>query len=198
MSHATKARGNGENNDKDLFVYKYYIDRFVKAYTIDEKSNSNDEKFCLIKQQDELNNENGLDLNKKNSDICTLIRNSLVHGIDKKTYLVDNSNDVEKYKNLIVTDYFDNDGQQIIISPFSDIAHIFVNDNSVIELLKNGYNRQKILNTVNKNDEFRKFVNNVYKYKLASVYNEKDKQKISKERIREQYVLLICDVLEEC
>lgn len=187
-----------ENNDKDLFVYKYYIDRFVKTYKIDEKSNSNDAKFCLIKQQDELNNENVLDLNKKNADICTLIRNSLVHGIDKKTYLVDNSNDVEKYKNLIVTDYFDNDGQQIIISPFSDIAHIFVNDNSVIELLKNGYNRQKILNTVNKNDEFRKFVNNVYKYKLASVYNEKDKQKISKERIREQYVLLICDVLEEC
>ena len=32
----------------------------------------------------------------------------------------------------------------------------------------------------------------------ASVYNEKDKQKISKERIREQYFLLICDVLEEC
>mgnify|MGYP000846642808 FL=1 len=177
-----------------------HINRFVKSYKIDAESKSNDSKFCLIKQQNELNNEyavNVLDLNKKNANICTLIRNSLAHGIDKKVYLVDNSNDVEKYNNLIVTDYFDNDGQQIIISPFSEIAHIFVNDNSISELLKNEYNRQKIMNAVNKNDDFKKFIDNVYKYKIASIYNEKDKQKISKERIREQYVSLICDVLEK-
>lgn len=189
-----------EKEFKEIYTFKYYINRFVKSYKIDAESKSNDSKFCLIKQQNELNNEyavNVLDLNKKNANICTLIRNSLAHGIDKKVYLVDNSNDVEKYNNLIVTDYFDNDGQQIIISPFSEIANIFVNDNSISELLKNEYNRQKIMNAVNKNDDFKKFIDNVYKYKIASIYNEKDKQKISKERIREQYVSLICDVLEK-
>lgn len=179
-----------EDEVKKISLFKYYINHYVKSYKLDTKRTKSESKFCLIRQANSF-------IDKVNKDVTLLITNSLIRETNNKVYLVDNSNDVEKYKNLIVTDYFDNDGQQIIISPFSEIAHIFVNDNSISELLKNGYNRQKIINSINKNDGFKKFIDNVYKYKVASVYNEKDKQKISKEKIREQYVSLICDVLEE-
>ena len=179
-----------EDEVKKISLFKYYINHYVKSYKLDTKRTKSESKFCLIRQANSF-------IDKVNKDVTLLITNSLIRETNNKVYLVDNSNDVEKYKNLIVTDYFDNDSQQIIISPFSEIAHIFVNDNSISELLKNGYNRQKIINSINKNDDFKKFIDNVYKYKVASVYNEKDKQKISKERIREQYVSLICDVLEE-
>ena len=174
--------------------YKYFLNHYLKEYIFHEEKNLIRSKISLKKKT-----EDAIEL--KEIDLASLISNDLVDrniniiyviGYIENNFIIN----INKYKDIVVTDYFKNIERSVVINPFTDITNIFNNDNSINELLKYGFNRQKIINSLNKNDNFKSFTNNIYKYKLASISSEEEKQEISKEKIKKQYVSLICDVLE--
>lgn len=181
---------NGDNS-KSLYEYKYLIERYLKGCEI-ENNGFTESKFIIKK----VNTKSSID---NSINICNLIAKNL----DKNRelfYRIDYKNEeyvvnFDKYEDLLVKNFDEN---KVLINPFVDVVNIFVGDNTTIKILNSGeFKEQKIINYLNKSNEFKKFINNIYKYKLASTTNEKEKQKINREKIRKLYVSLICEVLEK-
>lgn len=176
-----------EDDSGDIVSYKFFINNHLKSYRIDEEQLTLETHFALIKCEDKEHSEN----------IVDVLLYDLLKRTNNKIYEVTNDKLNQEYNDLLISNYLDINGNKVILNPFADSIGIFVGDNAEYILVNNGFNKQKIINKLDKNEMFKKFVDNIYKYKLASTTNEKEKQKINREKIRKLYVSLICEVLEK-
>lgn len=105
--------------------------------------------------------------------------------------------DFESYSTIAINDFNFNKERKIIINPFSDTLGIFVDDYTLPRLITSHIKEQKIVNYLDGNEEFKKFIKNIYKYKLASLQNDKEKELVNENKIKKEYVQLIKNILRK-
>lgn len=172
------------NDDKEIFDYTYYIKVYANhTHEISELSES--KKYVL---------------RKRNNDLISVhLEDIFIEKIRNKDMQlevnVDNVNTLD-YSSIVIDD-INNEKHKIVINPFTDILKIFNGDYSLKILFSMQIKEQKIVNYLNNNNEYNKFINNIYNYKLISMKNTLEKCSINKDIIRKEYTLLIQNIIKK-